>query len=53
MQRLLPTIQSPLDLKSLSDEDLKRLAGEMREELCKPLFQRSVHFASNLGVVEL
>ena len=30
-----------------------QLAGEIRDELCRVAEQRSVHFASNLGVVEL
>src|SRR5262245_12693868 len=53
MKRLLPTIQSPADLQHLSDAQLVQLASEMREVLCEPLKARSVHFASNLGVVEL
>lgn len=53
MHELLPTIQSPADLRPLSDADLEKLAREIREELCQPLLSRSVHFASNLGVVEL
>lgn len=53
MKRLLPTIQSPADLQALTDAQLVQLAEEMREVLCEPLKARSVHFASNLGVVEL
>src|SRR3954466_10754883 len=50
---LLPTIQSPADLQSLSDAQLLQLADEMREELVRVLRIRPAHFASNLGVVEL
>jgi 1-deoxy-D-xylulose-5-phosphate synthase len=50
---LLPTIQSPLDLESLTLPQLERLAAEMREVLCNLVSCRRAHFASNLGVVEL
>jgi 1-deoxy-D-xylulose-5-phosphate synthase len=50
---ILPTIQSPDDLRSLSLPGLERLATEMREVLCNLVSCRSAHFASNLGVVEL
>lgn len=53
MRTLLPNIQSPADLRTLSEAQLEQLAREMRETLCEPLLQRPVHFASNLGVVEL
>lgn len=53
MQKLLPSIKSPLDLRQLSDDQLAGLAAEIRQELCAPMFSRTVHFASNLGVVEL
>ena len=50
---MLPKIGGPADLKRLSDEELERLAGEMRQELIGVVGRRSAHFASNLGVVEL
>src|SRR5450755_542289 len=50
---ILPTIQSPQDLRGLSLPQLERLATEMREVLCNLVSCRSAHFASNLGVVEL
>ena len=53
MDKLLSTINSPEDLKRLSHEELKRLAVEMREALCRLASTRTAHFASNLGVVEL
>ena len=53
MPDILPTIRSPQDLHSLSKDQLKQLAVEIRAELCSVAEQRSVHFASNLGVVEL
>src|SRR5215471_18369775 len=53
MQPILPTIASPKDLHSLTDEELVQLAQEMRDELVRVLSIRPAHFASNLGVVEL
>ncbi len=50
---ILPSISSPLDLRSLSPEELEQLAGEMRKALCEVAATRTAHFASNLGVVEL
>jgi 1-deoxy-D-xylulose-5-phosphate synthase len=51
--KLLPDIKSPRDLDKLSLRELERLADEIREVLCNLISARSVHFASNLGVVEL
>ncbi len=50
---LISQIDSPKDLRNLSDEQLVQLAGEMREVLCGVVSDRTAHFASNLGVVEL
>ncbi len=50
---ILPRIGSPADLKTLSEKELKQLAGEMRDELIGVVGRRAAHFASNLGVVEL
>src|SRR5262249_17933288 len=46
-------IASPADLRKLSDDELERLAAEMRQELIRVVNRRPAHFASNLGVVEL
>ncbi len=46
-------IGSPREVKSLSDDQLLQLAGEIREALCDIVSDRPAHFASNLGVVEL
>jgi 1-deoxy-D-xylulose-5-phosphate synthase len=53
MSQILPSIHTPADLQKLSDNDLKQLAQEMRDELIRVLSIRPAHFASNLGVVEL
>jgi 1-deoxy-D-xylulose-5-phosphate synthase len=50
---VLGRIQSPADLKRLSESELNQLADEMRAELLGVVGRRSAHFASNLGVVEL
>jgi 1-deoxy-D-xylulose-5-phosphate synthase len=53
MVELLSKIQSPADLQGLSDQELNRVAQEIRAELIRVLSIRQAHFASNLGVVEL
>jgi 1-deoxy-D-xylulose-5-phosphate synthase len=50
---LLANIHSPADLQNLNDDQLEKLAAEMREELVSVVNHRPAHFASNLGVVEL
>ncbi|MCA8986044.1 MAG: 1-deoxy-D-xylulose-5-phosphate synthase [Planctomycetaceae bacterium] len=50
---LLPLISSPQDLRTLNDEQLEKLASEIREALCQIVETKPAHFASNLGVVEL
>ncbi|MBX3413428.1 MAG: 1-deoxy-D-xylulose-5-phosphate synthase [Pirellulales bacterium] len=50
---LLSKIDSPLDLRKLSLAELEQLASEMRDALCNLVSNRTAHFASNLGVVEL
>jgi len=52
-KKLLPQIHSPRDLRGLDAQQLGALADEMREALCQVVSQRTAHFASNLGVVEL
>ena len=53
MDALLSKIESPRDLDGLSLAELEQLAAEMREALCNVVANRTAHFASNLGVVEL
>ena len=53
MKKLLPTIQSPQDLRRLSIEQLPELAAEMRDAICTQVAKTGGHLAPNLGVVEL
>jgi len=52
-EKLLPTIQTPADLKRLDIEQLPALAGEIREAICDQVSRTGGHLAPNLGVVEL
>ena len=52
-KKLLPTIQSPMQLHEMKLGQLNQIAEEIRETLCGLLSTRAAHFASNLGVVEL
>jgi len=52
-QRLIDGVNSPADLKRLSEEDLPRLASEIRQELIGTLAETGGHLGPNLGVVEL
>ncbi len=51
--KYLPNINSPEDVKKLSEEELSVLAAEVRKELISTVSQTGGHLASNLGVVEL
>ena len=51
--KYLESIQSPADLKQLSDDALTALTGELREEIVDTVSQNGGHLASNLGAVEL
>ena len=50
---LLPLLDSPEKLGEYTDEQLLQLANEIREVRCTVVSDRTAHFASNLGVVEL
>ena len=50
---LLSTIHSPSDVKKLADEELPKLAQEVRETLISSLSKTGGHLGPNLGVVEL
>ncbi len=50
---ILERINSPADLKLLSDDELKKLSDEIRKKIVDTVSQNGGHLASNLGVVEL
>ncbi|MCC6285712.1 MAG: 1-deoxy-D-xylulose-5-phosphate synthase [Phycisphaerales bacterium] len=50
---MLPTINSPADVRGLSVEDLPRLAAEIRAAIIDKVSRVGGHLAPNLGVVEL
>ena len=50
---LLECIKGPEDLKGLSQDQLTRLAGEIRDLLISTTTRTSGHLGPNLGVVEL
>lgn len=50
---ILDRIQAPADLRELRPEDLRTLAGEIRELIINTVAANGGHLASNLGVVEL
>ncbi|MCG1042947.1 1-deoxy-D-xylulose-5-phosphate synthase, partial [Mycetohabitans sp. B8] len=53
MTKLLPTIDHPAQLRSLSRADLKALAHELRAFVLDSVSRTGGHLSSNLGTVEL
>lgn len=51
--KLLDTINSPVDVKKLTGEQLVQLAAEIRQLLINVIAKNGGHLAPNLGVVEL
>ena len=51
--RLLESVDSPADLKDLSDEQLQQLAQEVRELIIDTIGEIGGHFGANLGTCEL
>ncbi|PIL21122.1 1-deoxy-D-xylulose-5-phosphate synthase [Puniceibacterium antarcticum] len=49
----LDRVAGPADLRAMSDPDLSRLAGELRQELIEVVSETGGHLGSSLGVVEL
>ena len=49
----LRKIQSPADLKALTEEEVAELAGEIRAFLVEKVSLQGGHLSSNLGDVEL
>ena len=50
---ILSTIESPADVKALSDEQITALCDEIREKLIDVVSVNGGHLSSNLGIVEL
>ena len=50
---ILPRIETPADLRSLTPEELATLAGEIRAFIVESVTTTGGHLGSNLGVVEL
>ncbi|MCF3935614.1 1-deoxy-D-xylulose-5-phosphate synthase [Acuticoccus sp. M5D2P5] len=53
MRELLDRVNSPRDLRLLSEADLRPLADELRQELIEIVSQTGGHLGAGLGVVEL
>jgi 1-deoxy-D-xylulose-5-phosphate synthase len=53
MAKVLDRIESPADLKGLTQAELEELAAEIRELLIQTVSLNGGHLASSLGVVEL
>jgi len=53
MANLLDRIEYPNDIRSLTADELKQLATEIREEVISVVSEVGGHFASTLGAVEL
>lgn len=53
MPKILDSINSPSDLKSIDGSSLPELAAEIREEMVSRVTANGGHLASSLGVVEL
>lgn len=49
---MLNEIKSPADIKKLTYDELKTLAGEIRAEILNTVAKNGGHLASNLGMVE-
>jgi len=50
---ILPSIETPADLRALSYDQLDELSGEIREFIISTVTTTGGHLGSNLGVVEL
>lgn len=53
MTRILDAISSPADLKLLTEDELKILAGEIRDQIISTTSRTGGHVASSLGAVEI
>ncbi|HEY5672581.1 MAG TPA: 1-deoxy-D-xylulose-5-phosphate synthase [Malonomonas sp.] len=53
MGNILGQLKSPAELKQMSLDQLKQLAGELREEIISTVAVNGGHLGSSLGVIEL
>jgi 1-deoxy-D-xylulose-5-phosphate synthase len=53
MSKLIDSVNSPSDLKSVDKKDIPKLCGEIRAFLIEKVNKSGGHLASKLGVVEL
>ena len=53
MSSILENIEKPEDLKHLSSAELKKLCGELRNEIISAVSSNGGHLSPNLGTVEL
>jgi 1-deoxy-D-xylulose-5-phosphate synthase len=53
MNTILPSINSPADLRRLDPQQLHALAGELRQYVIESVSKTGGHLSSNLGTVEL
>jgi 1-deoxy-D-xylulose-5-phosphate synthase len=51
--RLLDGIEEPVDFRHFSDDDLKKLAQELRQETVEAVSVTGGHLGAGLGVIEL
>jgi 1-deoxy-D-xylulose-5-phosphate synthase len=51
--QLLPTINSPEDIRGMSFEQLEQLAQELRDTIIYTVSKTGGHLAPSLGVIEL
>jgi 1-deoxy-D-xylulose-5-phosphate synthase len=51
--KLLESVNYPSDIKHLSDDELKKLSDELREEVISAVSKTGGHLGAGLGVVEL
>ncbi len=52
-KQYLSSIKTPADVKTLTEDQLTALAGEIRETLIETVSKNGGHLSSNLGTVEL
>ena len=52
-ERLIDQLELPADLRTLDAASLRRVAGEVREEIISTISENGGHLGASLGVVEL